>query len=305
MAKIQDKSIFGEYKQPENRVTAAFLHVLRIGGDRLIYYLFKDKIVNFPDSSIDIQTQIKEDSGVNDGTISCGFSFNIKIESKLTDEINLEQLNKYLEDLAPNSNLVYLVKSDKCSQELKKVPYFTWTELDSMLDTYLNDFEIGDVEEYLIDQFRMMLENLGLVDKYKDRVIVVAGTFGAKIAAEYHFYACQNHRYFKNAKYIAFYSNKEISSMYEIEDNYPKNDVYLRDENTSEQFFKEYGKWYRETDKVEVFKLKGKNLISGKVIRHNMKNSNNRVGAYTQKHRYVSFKSIMNAKTTAELENWN
>lgn len=304
MAKIQDKSIFGEYKQPENRVTAAFLHVLKIGKDRLICYLFKDKIINFPDSNIDIQTQIKNDSGVNDGTISCGFAFNIKIESKLTDEINVEQLNRYLDDLAPNSNLVYLVKTDKC-QELKRVPYFTWTELDRMLEAYLNEFEVGEVEEYLIDQFRMMLENLGLVDKYKDRVIVVAGTFGAKIAAEYNIYACQNHRFFKKAKFIAFYSNKEIASMYEIDNNYPKNDVYLRDEGVSDQFFKEYGKWYRETDKLEVFKLKGENLLSDKVIKHETKNSNNRIGAYTQKQRYVSYPSIMKATTTDELEPWN
>lgn len=305
MAKIEDKSIFGEYEQPENRVTAAFLHILRIGGERLICYLFKDKIVNFPDSSIDIQTQIKKESDVNDGSISCGFSFNIKIESKLKDDINQEQLERYLANLESNSNLVYLVKSDKCGQYLKDVPYFTWTELDSVLEAYLNEFEIGEVEGYLIDQFRMMLENLKLVDKYKDRVIVVAGTFGAKIAADYNIYACQNHRFFKKAKYIAFYSNKEISSMYEIEDNYPRNDVNLNDEVDSEQFFKEYGRWYKETDKLEVFKLKGKNLLSDKVIKHETKNSNNRTGAYTQKQRYVSYTSIMNAKTTDELESWN
>lgn len=302
MAKIQDASMFGVYDKKENRITAAFLHILRIGGERLICYIFKDKIANFPDSSIDIQTQIKGDSGVNDGCISCGFAFNIKIESKLTDNINTDQLNRYVEEISnSNSTLVYLVKSDRCSQELNKVkvPYFTWTELDGMLDAYLNEFEVGELEGYLIDQFRILLENLELVDKYKDRVIVVAGTFGAKIAEEYHFYACQNYRYFKKAKYIAFYSNKRILSMYEIENGYPQNDVCLQDENIPESFFNEYGKWYRKTDKHEVFKLKSENLLSGKEIKHGG------VGAFTQKHRYISYKSMQDATTTADLENWN
>ena len=79
MAKIQDKSIFGEYDKLENRITAAFLHLLRVGGEKLICYLFKSKLENFPSSEIFINTQTPNDAGVADGIIKCDFSFNIQI----------------------------------------------------------------------------------------------------------------------------------------------------------------------------------------------------------------------------------
>jgi len=37
--KIEDISIFGEYKQAENRVTAAFLQICKIGGEDFIRFL--------------------------------------------------------------------------------------------------------------------------------------------------------------------------------------------------------------------------------------------------------------------------
>lgn len=39
---ISTYSIFGEYKQPENRVTAALLHILRIGGECLIKEMLRE-----------------------------------------------------------------------------------------------------------------------------------------------------------------------------------------------------------------------------------------------------------------------
>jgi len=37
--KIEDISIFGEYKQAENRVTAAFLQICKVGGEDFIRFL--------------------------------------------------------------------------------------------------------------------------------------------------------------------------------------------------------------------------------------------------------------------------
>jgi len=37
--KIEDISIFGEYKQAENRVTAAFLQICKIGGEDFIRFM--------------------------------------------------------------------------------------------------------------------------------------------------------------------------------------------------------------------------------------------------------------------------
>ena len=39
---ITDISIFGEYQQSENRVTAALLHILHLGGQPVVQRLFGD-----------------------------------------------------------------------------------------------------------------------------------------------------------------------------------------------------------------------------------------------------------------------
>ena len=65
---ISEVSIFGEYKQPENRLTAAFLQILKIGGEPLIREVAHRIGFSIPSSEIDIFTQVKEEASVPDGT---------------------------------------------------------------------------------------------------------------------------------------------------------------------------------------------------------------------------------------------
>ncbi|KAF3977719.1 MAG: hypothetical protein HFP77_05420 [Methylococcales symbiont of Iophon sp. n. MRB-2018] len=73
MAKeISDLSIFGEYKHPENRVTAALLQICKIGGESLIRHIFTISGVQLPNSDISIITQPSNHSenSVPDGLLS-------------------------------------------------------------------------------------------------------------------------------------------------------------------------------------------------------------------------------------------
>lgn len=301
MAKIQNTSIFGVYQKNENRVTAAFLHLLQIGREQLISYLFSEKLENFPTSEITIDTQTANGRNIADGVISCGFTFRLKIESKLSGTIDEDQLKRYKEGLKPNEYLVYLVKTAPKQDVLNDTPYFTWSELSDKLNDYISDKKPSEIEKYLIEQFLLMLENLNLIDNHKTRVIVVAGSFGEKIAQEFGFYACQNHRFFKKAKYIAFYHSKRINTMYEIEEGYPQDDVRLRDQEIPEAFFEKYGSHYSDEVNNEFFRLKGENLLADRMISHEKINGNGRIGAFTQGQRYVTLGSILSAKNTDEL----
>jgi len=85
--RIEDISIFGEYKQPENRVTSAFLQICKIGGENLIKFLC---------SEIEIHTQVKESQSIPDGLLQSDFSFRLLVESKIkSNSINGKQLENY------------------------------------------------------------------------------------------------------------------------------------------------------------------------------------------------------------------
>ena len=53
--KIEDISIFGEYKQAENRVTTAFLQICKVGGENFIRFLTNQLNIQLPSSEIEIQ----------------------------------------------------------------------------------------------------------------------------------------------------------------------------------------------------------------------------------------------------------
>ncbi len=307
MAKIQDKSIFGEYNNAENRITSAFLHIIRIGGENIIRYVFGSKGIEIPDNDIAVSTQENNKAGIVDGIISCNFSFEIQIESKINGNINDWQLERYKKAKSQSSRqLVYFIPDNTHNVGLLQgIPYFTWTELDGIMNDYLKEYDgiIGEVEKYLINQFKLLLENYKLIDKAANRVIIVGGAFGEEIAKKYKFYICQNNRFFKNAEYLAFYHNKAISSLFRVEKGYPKNDVNLRDKTLGlpEDFFEKYEKYYNEKDVREVFKL-SEEITMPNVIKHEV--HNRKFYPFVRKQKYVSFASIENAKYTSELEDW-
>ena len=80
---IDSISIFGEYTQKENRLTAALLHILNVGNEPLIRHIVEKLNRELPSNEILITTQQKEDFSIPDGTLECSFKFKIFIESKI------------------------------------------------------------------------------------------------------------------------------------------------------------------------------------------------------------------------------
>ena len=136
---ISDKSIFGAYSQKENRVTAALLHLIEIGGEPLLNTLFK----NIPDSSIHVRTQVSSEDenkkkSIYDGIISCGFSFNFIIESKVTKKaVRQPQLQNYIK-LAKkeNATLIYITPDTQRPSLLKDVEWYNWETIADCLKSY-------------------------------------------------------------------------------------------------------------------------------------------------------------------------
>jgi hypothetical protein len=63
MGKIENHSVFGRYSQTENKVTAALLQILKVGGtdftEKFMNQILDDSDMLFPTSEIRVSTQKK------------------------------------------------------------------------------------------------------------------------------------------------------------------------------------------------------------------------------------------------------
>ena len=64
---IEDLSVFREYKQVENRVTAALLQIFKVGGEPLMRDVLSEIGIKLPSSEIEIFSQHKEPESIPDG----------------------------------------------------------------------------------------------------------------------------------------------------------------------------------------------------------------------------------------------
>lgn len=229
---ITEQSVFGAYSQKENQVTSALLKILETdcgGGGSLLDEILQriDEGNGLPEKTLKIETQSYIDDtdihSIPDGLISCNYAFNIYIESKLSDVINLTQLENHkkliVEDRDERNKLIYITTNDKRPEILpQEIIWTNWTTLMNILNDYQQDVP-NPVLSYLIEQFELLITSLGLYDDHENRVIIVGGRWGEPIALEYNFYACQGGRSFKNAKYLAFYYAQRIQYLFEIEKN--------------------------------------------------------------------------------------
>ena len=108
---ITEQSVFGAYSQKENQVTSALLKILETdcgGGGSLLDEILQriDEGNGLPEKTLKIETQSYIDDtdihSVPDGLISCNYAFNIYIESKLSDVINLTQLENHKKLIVEN-----------------------------------------------------------------------------------------------------------------------------------------------------------------------------------------------------------
>jgi hypothetical protein len=239
MKRIDEISIFGEYKQPENRVTAAFLQICKIGGERLIRTIAVELNMQLPNSEIDIFSQVKEMDmdTIPDGLLESNFSFKIYVESKIAkNAINNKQLNGHLTVLKNEKDfLLYLTPDESLPEGLKnkRIYWANWKAIKDIITNYVQDLQTDEKNllDFLCQQFTTLLDNQDLCgydwNLDNSNVIILAGRVGEPIALQYSYYICQNKRKFKPAKYLTFFNNNQIKYIFEIVES-PKDDVNLK-----------------------------------------------------------------------------
>ena len=305
---ISNRSIFGEYKQKENRITAALLHILKLGNESLINFILDKVDYNLPESEILVETQVKANETIPDGVLSCNFNFRILIESKIrVNEINTQQLQghkKYLNGnkCSENDRLIYITPDPiKPPLLTNDEIWFNWKQVVDNLKEYLTTDKYitkNDLLEYLIEQFELLIENENLVDYSEDRVIVVGGVWGEDVALKYGFYACQNNRYFKPSKYLTFAFKNRIQYLFEIKGDV-KNNINLFDENIDPNYFKSIDANYNG-EKREFFYLKLVKTFDPPIINDNIDHKGRRC-AFVQRQTYTTYEKIISATKTSEL----
>lgn len=304
--KIEDISIFGEYKQAENRVTAAFLQICKVGGEDFIRFLTNQLNIQLPSSEIEIQSQVKGTGTIPDGLLESNFSFKIYVESKIKQNtVNATQLAGHQKQII-NSNdfLLYLTPDDNKPAILGTTYWANWLKIINIFNDYLqtSKSENKQLLEFLVEHFNTLLDNLNLLgymwDLDNDNVLIVAGSWAESVALNYNYYICQNKRSFKAARYLAFYNNNQIRHVFEIskapEDNI---NLSLRTEFTTylTQVEPSYSGELRK-----VFTLKNAQKV-GPIINDNIdKNGNPCPYTYGQP-RYTKLQTLQTAIRTSQL----
>ena len=320
MSKIENHSVFGNYSKTEDKVTAALLQILKVGGTEFISnFIGKIDDIEFPSNEINIVTQTKENHNVYDGLLECDFSFRVFIESKIKNKsVNEKQLDGLIENAksAPNSYIIYITtdnkKPEKLEKKSKEVEQLFWLNWAGVMEI-LKDEEIrpkSEILPFLINEFEKLIDYLKLIDTPENRVQIAAGSRAEPIAKNYHFYACQNNRGRKESGYLAFYRNKAIKTLFKIVK--VKNDVDLREiaknNDKVRQYLDEKEPNY-QGGKRQFYELKEvtvKDLDSLKIdevpIINIVHETKGRGKAYTMgTFRYTTIDKFIKAKTTEEL----
>lgn len=314
--KIEEISIFGEYKQPENRVTAAFLQICKVGGEGLIRFLANELNIPLPSSEIEIISQAKGDESIPDGLLRSNFSFNLYIESKIApNAINKKQLIAHQSKVRKDSStdfLIYLTPDETKPSILGETYWTNWISINNKLNEYLQNPKIENKQilEFLIIQFETLLSNSKLLNNKNkwtldnEDVIIVAGSWAEGIALKYNYYICQNNRSFRPASYLAFVNNNQIRHVFKIA-SVPENDVNLRERPEFSSYISEAEPNYPEGDRRKVFPLErvvenGTELILSITNDVTDKNGNPCPFTYGQP-RYTKLSTLKSSTRTSQL----
>lgn len=315
---ISTKSIFGEYKQDENRVTAALLHILHMGGEPIIQRIFGD-VLDLPANDIKVLTQSSKEESVPDGEICCDCRYQIFIESKIMiNAINQDQLNKHnkLNNPAANQYLCYITPDANIPQVLSdlSIAWLSWEWVAKVLLGVIADGIASAVLKYLIEQFCILVKHLVYKDKTSpidvispdviftdenERVIIVGGSWGEDVAVKYGFYACQEKRSFLPAKYLAFCFDNRIKYLFEIISI--NESVDIKSAGVPPAYFVAKEPMYK-SELRKLFTLKLVKVFTP-TINNDKKDKNGNRCAFVYGQTYTTYNKIMHAKNTTDLLN--
>jgi hypothetical protein len=312
--KIEDISIFGEYKQAENRVTAAFLQICKVGGEELIRFVCNEIGIQLPSSEIDIHSQVKGDSStVLDGLLQSNFSFELYVESKIKpNAINTKQLGGHLSHIEGKENayLLYLTPDNQRPESLnEKINWASWLKINYIFNNYISSTQSDSKEllEFLVNHFETLLSNLDLLKTTtavaedvlaEDDLMVLAGAVAEGVALNYNYYICQARRFFRPVKYIAFYNRGQIRYVFRSPEP-PKESINLREIPELEKYLLQVEPNYKD-DLRKVFKLEFVKEVGP--ILNDTTDKNGRLCPFTYgQPRYTKLSVLEKAKKTSEL----
>ncbi len=323
---ITDLSIFGEYKNDEDRLTAALLQVLHYGGHPLIANLFGD-ILDLPSNEVNVIPQSVQADSRPDGEITCDCHYQIFIENKIVpNAIREEQLQNHCKLANPSNGqyLLYLTPDNEKPQRLEMlsglVEWMSWDQISDVLQSLLPT--IGDeLLKFLIRQLIILIANTlkkAIKTKKKaigqetndtieahqkgqadNNVIIVGGHWGENIALKYNFYACQPNRFFYEARYMAFYHQNRIKELFRIVDK-PLESIDIRTcSQIPESYFIDAEPSYTSQQR-KLFLLEHVHTFDP-TIQNDKVDKNGHSCAFIQRQTYTSYDKIMAATKTSEL----
>jgi hypothetical protein len=304
--KIENISIFGEYKQAENRVTAAFLQICKVGGEEFIRFLTNQLNIQLPSSDIEIQSQVKGEGSVPDGLLESNFSFRLFVESKIKpNTVNTTQLSGHRKQIKSNDDfLLYLTPDAEKPVALGDTQWANWLQIINTFNDYLQTSQADNKQllEFLVGHFNTLLDNLNLLgyvwDLDNETVIVLAGSWAEGLALNCNYYVCQNRRSFKPSRYLAFYNNSQIRHIFEIVKP-PEDDVILSQRQEFESVIRQ-GDYDYADGAYKVFTLKLHQNV-GPIINDKIdKNGNPCPFTYGQP-RYTTLSRLTNSTRTSQI----
>ena len=299
---ISNVSILGGYVAREDQVTSAFLHLLELGGEKLLYDLLSYKGFPSPTPLLNVTCQYAKRGGSRpDGAIAN--SYNILFEMKIVrfSKKDIHQMNAHLNKLTmtPFNYLIYITTDKTKPRALtdQRIVWYNWTEI---CDIY-NQFSVQATTlfQYLCAEFEKLLENFNIIDNnFSDRVLIVGGKKGGGVAKTYGIYLYQQHRKFLPSKYIAFYSNYLIQEVYEIVEELQDQDLSICNDIPA-NYIQNEEPHYQSSDRRNVFVLKPH--LTNLNIKSDKKSSTGKPCAFIQSHTYTTISKISTAKKTSQL----
>lgn len=218
-----EQSIFSQYSQGENRVTASILAVLKSLAiprtERLLQSLIGESSANL----FRFSNQPPGDAGsIPDARISANFRIDLETKVKL-NSVNETQITKHLTDLKnsnESSSMLVVLTPDSTRPGVferigdKRLLWRSFADLDSAIDELLEDpvEVISEREAFLLRELQKMFHAEKLL-KPANNVLVVPARNAWPEYGRYHAYICQPNRTFQDVDYLAFYADGEIKPM--------------------------------------------------------------------------------------------
>lgn len=315
------QSLFSQYSQGENRVTASILAVLKSLAIPRTERLLQGLIGDSSKDLIQFSNQPRGDSGsVPDARISANFRIDIETKVKV-NSVNEGQVLKHLDDLrnAKESRRLLVVLTPDSTKpgcfdgiEDERLLWCRFSDLDNAIEELLGDPAevISEREAYLLRELQQMFHAEKLL-KPANNVLVVPARNAWREYDRYHAYICQPNRTFQDVDYLAFYADGEIKPkvprILEVED-----EVVIDPERAPEKFrhvveklLADNAREFGTTSKILLLSPpNGEGTVElNQPIPNNIRTTKDsgRVVAFTQNQRYISMEKLRKAENTKHL----